>query len=307
MLVIKPLVELPGNFTEFIAEMAPKYKELYGDRATKEYERTVQPQLNGAMAHSSTIAFGVCLGCYTVGIAVARIRGDIGQIAFVHVLREYNNELAVSNLMQRIVNTLHERNVKGIIMDCIPLCDLEVSTVLISNGFRIVDRMLMSYRLKRSRVKIQSLATTLCAEGDWDECGSLLYSAFRKKNEPILYDELSSDDRARQTLRHYRDGGYGAVQSEWSRMVMNEGILQGLALGTAVSDDIGFIFQVAVAPCCERQGIGTRLVQDLISTFKESGMNEVLLGVTLQDSAYSFYTQLGFENKRPVQVFIWTE
>lgn len=305
MLVIKELDVLPGNFAEFIAEMAPEYRILYGDRAAANYERTVEVQLSASIMHPSVIAFGAHIDRRVVGIAVGRIAGDIGQIAYIHVLSGYNDEPTASGLIQRVVHALRERSVSGLIMDSIPLCPLRVDEALKRDGFRVVDRMLMAYDLKRNPHHMSTAGTTRCGEADWAECASLLHKVFDKKDEPILYGELNSLDRARITLTQYRDGGYGSALPQWARVIRRDGRLEGVALGTAVSGDVGFIFQVAVEPSSEGKGLGTALVNGLLSEFTKSGMQEVQLGVTVCDSAYRFYTRLGFEDKRSVPVYLW--
>lgn len=305
MLIVKELDVLPTNFAEFIAEMAPEYRSLYEDWATADYENRVELELNASIAHASVIAFGIYMGRRVVGIAVGRVAGDIGQIAYVHILREFNDEAVVSCLIRPLVHSLRERNVTGVIMHFIPLCPLMVRDVLKNDEFRLVERMLMSYDLKRIPHQQSGTDTKPCREADWADCASLLYRAFAGKGEPILYSELHTMDRCRHTLRQYRDGGYGSVRTQWARIARRDGHLQGVALGTSSSHDTGFIFQVAVDSSSERKGIGTELVNSLLSEFRQCEIQEVQLGVTVSDDAYRFYSGLGFQDKRPVQVYLW--
>jgi len=307
MLVIRSLKELPGHFGEFVDEMLPEYRILYGGCAAAEYERIVEVQLGASLAHSSVSAFGAFVDRRVAGIAVCRIKGHIGQIVFVHVLRDFNDEKTAPGLIAHVVHVLRERSVTGIIMDCIPLCTLRVDEVLKKEGFRCIDRMLMCADLNLHAVDDVSRDTTLLAGSDWEGSASLFLNAFRDKPEKMLYDDLGSRDNILQTLRLYREGNYGRVEPQWARSIRDGEMLQGVVLGTAVSDDTGFIFQVAVEPCCQGRGIAKRLVGDLLSAFRLSGMEGVMLGVTADDAAYHLYRGMGFEDKRLVQVYVWGE
>ena len=285
--------------------MIPEYRVLYGDRASTEYECTVELQLNASIAHPSVIALGAYIDRRVVGIAVGRNTGDIGQIAFVHLLDQDNDESTPSRLMIEIVHALRDRGVTGVIADFIPLCTLRVDTALMEEGFRTVDRMLMTCDLKPSLRRQSWPETSAYSEADWPECASLLHESFISKAEPLLYNELHSIDQTRLTLRQYRQADNGDIQPQWAREIKSHDELQGLALGTLISADVGFIFQVAVKPCCQGRGLGSKLVDTLLSEFEKSGMQEVQLGVTVDDRAYGFYAGLGFEDKRSVRVYFW--
>ena len=113
MLIVKELDVLPTNFAEVIAEMAPKYRSLYEDWATADYENRVELELNASIAHASVIAFGIYTGRRVVGRAGGGVAGEMGKRADGHILREGNDEGVEEGLIRRRGNSLRERNGTG--------------------------------------------------------------------------------------------------------------------------------------------------------------------------------------------------
>src|SRR5262249_8580607 len=72
----------------------------------------------------------------------------------------------------------------------------------------------------------------------------------------------------------------------------------------AVRDTRGWIGGMATAPTWRRQGIGTRLLQRLISQADSLGLKTIELEVLEENmAAHRLYRQAGFHDVRPLSVF----
>ena len=306
MFTSKQICVLPPNFEEFLDEMGVEYSRLYGDIAASEYRMNVEQQLNVSIVHTSVNAYALHKNRMVIGIGVAQLSGDIGKIVFIHLLGKYNGEAQASTLFKSLFQNLRGRGARHVLMYFVPLCTLSLGKVLIAEGFRAIDRMLMSHGLLESRGNVDTSGVGVCTESDWGAATRILMDAFRSKNEPVLYHDLQTIDSAQNVLRQYRAGGYGKIQQECAIAAVCENEVLGIALGTSVSSDVGFVFQVAVIPEYQNKGIGRKLVTSLLAEFVDLGMHEALLGTTVSDPAYTLYKRLGFRDKRAVQVQVWS-
>jgi ribosomal protein S18 acetylase RimI-like enzyme len=144
----------------------------------------------------------------------------------------------------------------------------------------------------------------VCGDEDWLGGAEVLHRAFSGKGESLVYDEFRTLDGAQYTVRQYRSGAYGRVERDWARVSWDGGDMRGIILGTGISSEVGFIFQVAVDPGFQRHGVGTTLMGDLLEVYRRAGMDRAMLGVTLEDGAYRLYRRLGFEDVRLVRVYV---
>lgn len=55
------------------------------------------------------------------------------------------------------------------------------------------------------------------------------------------------------------------------------------------------IFGLAVAPDCQRQGIGAKLMEHMIAFCRKTDMEQVIL--TCKQEKIAYYAKFGFENK----------
>jgi hypothetical protein len=102
------LTGVPENFGDFLAEMLPEYRGLYGGTAAVEYEQTAEKQLGASLAHPSVVAFGARDSGHVVGMVMGRLKGEVGEVAFIHVLEAFNDSETTSSLLSRVFRTLRE-------------------------------------------------------------------------------------------------------------------------------------------------------------------------------------------------------
>ena len=305
MTIIEQMSEIPSNFSEFVAEMQVEYTVIYGANAADAYRQLVEPQFRASLRTRNVLGLCALESGSIVAMALGQIKGDVGHIVFEHVLARACDPQIAPTLTRELVGALRLRGVRGIVMDCIPLCPLHIEETMIADGFRRVDRMLMACEVPPVS-RINPSESVELKESERDAVGEILLRAFRGKPDPLQYSGLDSPDAVAQTLRQYRNDAYGRTVSNWARCIKVNNEIVGVALGSEIAEDTGFIFQVGVDPVEQNGGYGTMLVRELLQEFARAGMNRAMLGVTVSDGAYRLYQRLDFADVRGVKVYIWT-
>ena len=84
--------------------------------------------------------------------------------------------------------------------------------------------------------------------------------------------------------------------------------LAGVCLGSLVSDTVGHIAQLCVAPASRGRGLGSDLLRQAIRAFAEAGCDAVSLTVTASNSgAVRLYERHGFRVIASFPAFVWQQ
>ncbi len=82
--------------------------------------------------------------------------------------------------------------------------------------------------------------------------------------------------------------------------------LQGMCLGSLVSDRVGHITQLCVAPSSRRCGLGSELLRRAVGAFAQGGCKSVSLTVTVSNQhAVHLYERAGFRSLASFPAFVW--
>lgn len=85
-----------------------------------------------------------------------------------------------------------------------------------------------------------------------------------------------------------------------------ERALCGISLASLVSDDVGHITQICVAPQHQGKGIGYELLRRSLVAFAAHGCRSVSLTVTsANQSAIRLYERMGFRTRREFSAYVW--
>jgi ribosomal-protein-alanine N-acetyltransferase len=113
---------------------------------------------------------------------------------------------------------------------------------------------------------------------DFDKIVEVEASSFKRPYPPALLFSL---------LHLHSDMFYVALAS---------GEIVGYAVGAKRCDSGGHVISIAVRPEWRRKGIGTKLMEALLDTFKKRGLKRAVLEVAVSNrEAIAFYERLGFK------------
>lgn len=304
MLICKPLHALPDNFSEFLEEMVVEYAALYGQAVAHQYREVIKPSLGQSIQLPQVHAFGVLDGARVVGMIMGLVQMGTGQLVFIHVLDGHRACGIEKQLVQACMEALERETPTRIECETIPLYSVDLKLAFEGMGFRSIERALMTCTL-------EEYAGGGAVHQSWpvmpeDEAAAIscIVAAYQGHPDVLLHHEFAHLDGATALFRRFKSGAFGIVNPEWIRAIKNGDECLGVILGHAMPPDAGFIFQLAVQPDAQGNGLGTSLLNALMEEMARAGMKRVLLGVTVSNPVLGLYERLGFRVIRTVDVFI---
>jgi ribosomal protein S18 acetylase RimI-like enzyme len=142
-------------------------------------------------------------------------------------------------------------------------------------------------------------------EDQFDQVADTIVDAYQGRPDRHLHSEVEETADATEFLRYVFAGGHGEYRPEFCRAHWREGRCAGVLMGCRVAPDHGFVLQVAVRRDHQGRGLGTELLRDAASAFRDAGLSRVALGVTLANPARHLYERLGFRIVHPVESYVW--
>ncbi len=307
MQILKKLSALPENFPNYLGEMLPEYTVLYGECAAQHYAATLEASLSTTLAHPGVTAYGMVSKGDVIGMMIALMRYGVGEIVFVHVLQAHREQGLEADLLRGCVEALEQQGATRLVSETMPLYAVNLDAAFIAHDFQPIKRALMRRALSHEDSLLAQGLTTPMSVEDEPAAALVLLDAYADHPDRVLHHELQQHDASLSLLRRFRAGEFGAVPPEWMRVTRHQGGCSGLIMGHAISDDTGYAFQLAVAPALQGQGIGRCLLQALVAKMAATGMQRMLLGVTLSNPAIVLYRDLGFSLVRTVAVYVRDE
>jgi ribosomal protein S18 acetylase RimI-like enzyme len=298
--------ELPPNFEEYIEEISLGIGAIYGTRAAQEYCRTARSGVEGSLAHPMVDAFAIWEKGKAAGLLFTALRGNVGHISFIHVLRGYTGRGFEARLVREAVRTLRAGGVAGIVAECIPFGPLDLDAVYRQLRFNRVERLLMTAPVEAAGlVCTRPLRTGQLRDVQWPAVAQLIVNTYRDHVDRALHAEVRDEAGALAFLESVTTGGYGNWRGEFGRVIVCKGEYVGAVLGCLLSQDVGFLLQVVVRPELQGRGFGTQLVRELALMFREAGSERMALGVTAANPAVRLYARLGFGPRLNVNAYAW--
>jgi ribosomal protein S18 acetylase RimI-like enzyme len=142
----------------------------------------------------------------------------------------------------------------------------------------------------------------------WQEAtGRLIAGAYKNHIDSRINDQYRSATGARRFLTNIvQYPGCGAFFGPASFAATDNRTLCGASLASLVSNDVGHITQVCVAPSYQGTGLGYELMRRSMEALAAHGCRAVSLTVTEQNEpALRLYRRMGFVTRRTFSAFVW--
>jgi len=296
---------LPGNFDDFIREIAAGIGELYGPEAARIYQETAHDIIQASLQVRGTYAFVAQDDRDAAGILLAFERHNAGHINFIHVLQNHRAKGIEDGLVHECVRTFQASGLEGIISECVPFCALDVDGAYRSLGFEHVPRALMTAPPEQVLSSGVDGSSRPLLETQYPEAAAVIVDAYTGHAGRRLHVEVSREEYARAFVERVAAGEYGPVHPDYLCGISHSGRMAGAIFGCQVAPEHGFVLQVAVRRSHQRQGVGKALLADVAAAFRRQGMKHMALGVTLASPALTLYQRLGFQLLRHVDAYTW--
>jgi len=303
---IRSVQTLPGNFAEYIHDVAGGMTELYGEAAGAAYRCIAAKAVEASMHAPGVATFCAEIDGSCAGMAMTFHRDNLGRLPFIHVLRPYWGTGVEGRLVREAVSVLKADGASAIHCECIPFCDLDLRGVFKKLGFIVFPRQLMMASTELlSNIGTNVSRSAPCGPLDLRVAAATIAEIYKRHPERVLHPELRDARSVERYMRDAMQGAFGQCYPEYVRVVRSHDGIRGVIVGCEVAPGVGFVLQVAVRPDAQNQGLGRALIADLASSFLKRGMKHTALGVTLENPARNLYLRLGFEPRRDVDAFVW--
>jgi len=303
---IRPLRDLPENVSEFVEEIAAGITALYGLEAGNVYRAIAPRVFQATLAHPQVQALAGCDGGSVAGILLAAFRGTFAEISFVHVLDVYRGQDIETGLIRDAVALLRGQGATGIVCDFAPMGHLDLQRAFSSLDFERIERQLMSAPLTAPQLIDEAVPPTIAYDVEhWPEVAACIVDAYEHHPGRMLHNEVRNQENALDFVLRAAAGGYGAVSPGYQRAVFSRERCEGVLLGCQIAPQAGFLLQIAVRRRAQRQGLGTALIRDFARALRSSGLEQMVLGVTLSNPALRWYEHLGFQVLRRTEAYAW--
>lgn len=303
---IEVIRSLPGNFYEFVEEIAGGLAGLYGPAAGAAYMEFGPAGVAASLAHPQVTGCALNGPSGAEAMLMGIVRNDLAHISFVHVLKRCEGQGAESQLIEWAVPHFRQSGVSGIVCETVPLCVLDVDDVYARFGFVCIDRLIMAAALTSKALCTETLRTsTPLSETEWEEASDVVLEAYEGHPGRLLHAEVRSREGAMAFIASAVSGGFGRTRPAFIRGIRRGGRLAGVVFGCEAAPEVGFILQVAVVPEFQGRGLGRTLLCEAAHCFREAGCKRLALGVTVDNPARRLYERLGFRPHRPVAAYAW--
>lgn len=304
---IQSILTPPGNFPEYIHDVAEGMTALYGEAAGAAYRRIAPKAVEATMRANDVVTYCAEVDGAAAGMAMALCRDDRGRLPFIHVLRPYQGTGVEGRLIRKAVRVLRAGGVSAIHCECIPFCELDLRGSFERLGFTAFPRQLMMANTELlSNLGTGVSRSAPCGPLDLRGAAAAIADAYKRHPERELHPDVRDAVSAEEYVRGALQGAYGPCPPEYVRVVRGPDGIRGVIVGCEVAPGVGFVLQVAVRPDAQNQGLGRTLIGDLASCLLKRGMKRTALGVTIGNPARDLYLRLGFEPLRDVDAFVWT-
>jgi ribosomal protein S18 acetylase RimI-like enzyme len=192
----------------------------------------------------------------------------------------------------------------------------ELAAPFVSAGFQRHRRLFLVLQLEGSGAPPiapmavpQEILVRHWAEQDYQAAAGVITAAYRVHIDSEINDQYRTNAGSIRFLNNIvRFPGCGVFDAESSFAAIHRpsNALIGLILCSRVRDDVGHVTQVCLVPEYRHRGIGEHLIACTCNSL--SNRNFSLLSLTVTEAnhrAVDLYRQLGFEEKRVFDAFVW--
>jgi ribosomal protein S18 acetylase RimI-like enzyme len=246
----------------------------------------------------------------TVGYTYYGIDGDLGVIAGLVVLPDWNRHDVGQTLLKNTISDMQRQGVSRIESRFLSADCAWLRTVLETEGFRTYWRDFLRRELhpsQRSRRPPVSVELEPWQESDLGEAAAILQAAYMGSIEAEIFALYRSLDGCRAVLdKIVNQGSCGVLVPGASARARKQGRSLGFIVITEIAPRQGHLPQVAVLPDYQQQGIGRGLLDYSLRRLAEGGFETLSLIVSrANDRALTLYQSMGFESVLSFPVGIW--
>lgn len=296
----------PRNLDEFIAEIAGGVRDVYGDAAASAYEERAPRGFGVALSVPQTCLWAVHDAQRCVALLLGILRGGIGEITLVHVLKGHANRLYEHQLVRAAAENFRREGAQAILCEAMAHAPMDLDGAFGDAGFDAIRRGLFMADAVDAQRAAQGCAPgsalQLCEFRSAADCIAAAYVAHPGR---MLHPEVRGADTAHAYLLRAYSGFYGPVLPSYARVIVDRDRCSAVLLGCEIAPGTGFVLQVATRPECQRMGHAQGLLGGFATACIDAGVPRLGLGVTLDNPARHLYEKLGFQLQRPVTAYTW--
>jgi ribosomal protein S18 acetylase RimI-like enzyme len=240
-----------------------------------------------------------------------------GLVGDAFVSAAHRDGLTEVQLVTHVIETLQATpGVRRIEAQLINLDTPAVRSHFLSQGFQIHDRqfLFLSVPDKKTDAGPADLPIQIVPwDARWFQAaGDLILASYRGHVDSAISDQYRTPAGAARFLENLvHFPGCGTFLPETSLLALRAGgsareRLCGMVLTSAVADRVAHITQLCVAPEQQGQGLGRRLIGEVIQRLRARNFQAATLTVTVSNShAVRLYHSLGFSPLNTFPAFAW--
>ena len=285
--------------------------ELWLERLGWDYSPT-QSFLRGYIRRHMLPGFAVLEGARALGYLYVVLEGDRGIVGNVYVAREHWGDGLESRLAAAAAESLQATpGVRRIEAQLLIFSGADVAGALGDAGFEVFPRHFLSLELNSwddKRAAPDGLELRRWNNDKIDEASRVVFEGYRGGVDAYFSTSFGSADRCREfVVNLVRRAGCGRFLPAMSTAGFGpEGEMVGVVIATQLSDEVGHLPQISVAPEAQGRGFGAFLVAESLRRFRRAGYRSVSLTVTEENRrAYDWYLRFGFADILPFDAYLW--
>ena len=302
MFDLVPLQSAPANLADYVDEILPGFRELYGPEAADHYAVAGTTGIAASIARPDVLAFACKSGSVVSALLLVRRESIRTTLSFLHVLHPYRTSGAGEALLNFALDSLERHT--DIFTEFNLFHPMELDELFKKRGFAMIERQLMccstASRLPNGPGEF---AFTHPKPADLHALAEVLTETYSGHPERFLFPEAQSESQALDYLLRATVGQFGRHESTHTLAAWKDGQCAGFGIGCQVLPGLGFVLHLAVGTTFRGIGLGTALLQGLSAAFAAEALDYIALGVTCDNPAVKLYRRAGFRTKTRIPVY----
>jgi len=301
------LTRLPDSMDVFLAEISAGFGAVYGPAAGALYRESGRQIFSDLLLGGRVWVWGAGRHAEPEALLVARIAGTRGEVMFAHALAQASKDVCLA-LVRHATDELRAAGVASILAEFVPTDQRDWGTCFAACGYSVVAREVLGRDVDDALLDALEESGYLSlphAPGSDAAMAACLVDAYQDHADRLLHEEVADLEKAAGLIERVLTGQAGASHADLVRAMGNGVRCDALALGAFAAPGVGFVIQIAVRRGLQGQGLGRRLLREMLAQFRRYGASRVMLGVSLDNPARGLYLDEGFEPVRAFTSHLW--